>query len=188
MHKQDAERLADAVRQATGHVLSTPNHLGAVPRDAARRIIGAFVDHMAEWILMLDEPHHRFRPDLFLAEAGFPRPDDPSPEVQAMATRYAAGATLAEVGREFGLTASAVSAKLRAAGVRLRLSGPRPGIPRPPCQPAPDAATVQKMAARYEAGATLAEVGSEFGYHGSTVGEHLRKAGVRIRRPGERGQ
>lgn len=48
----------------------------------------------------------------------------------------------------------------------------------------PRQATVVRMIARYEAGATLREVADEFGVHRMTVSRALKRAGAMLRRAG----
>ncbi len=166
------DQLAEAVRQATRAVTTS----GVAERAAVEE----FVSLMAGWLEMLNP---RFNSDRFLTAAGFGRLDA---ETRAMADRYQSGAGLVEVGREFGLSASTVSLRLRSAGVQIRRGGPSKGQRRGARRPPPDEQAVREMAERYQSGATLVEVGEEFGYAGPTVAQHLRTIGVQIRSPGGR--
>lgn len=167
MYRKDYDELGAAIRRAT------------LVTDWDRHVVRAFVEQLAA---ELEQTNSYFDRQRFLKGAGFPQRLHLDPMVEAMAERYAAGASLRQVREEFGGTAWSVSKLLREAGVTLRKGGPSKGQPRPPRNTPPDAETVQAMADCYvKDRETLAEIGQEFGYHAATVAQHLRDIGVEIR-------
>ncbi len=171
------EKMAEAVRDGARRTVEYMAGQG-VPEETVRRVVAEFVANIADARLTLSYGPYEFDRSRFLRAAGFPDPDDPAerpdPVTEAMAARYNAGATLAEVGREFEMTGTAAGDRLRAAGVPIRKGGPAKGSKRSPGNPPPDEATRRQMAARHDEGATFTEIGQEFGYHGSTVSEYVR--------------
>ena len=93
------------------------------------------------------------------------------PTVAEMYALYEQGATLKEVGPQFGRSAERVGELFEKAGLKRR-SRERP---------------VQEMHTLYKDGATLDEVGERFGISGSQVCHLFKKAGLKTRGRGERG-
>jgi transposase-like protein len=91
-------------------------------------------------------------------------------QIQDLARRYIAGASVAELSRDLGLHRSTVYVRLERAGIRLR--------PREALSPSQAA----RAAVLYEGGASLVAVGREFGVDAQTVRNHLAKAGIEIRK------
>jgi DNA-directed RNA polymerase specialized sigma24 family protein len=86
---------------------------------------------------------------------------------------YRAGASLAELQQQFGLSRGSVQRLLREAGVRRRqkrLSDPE----------------VALLVERYEAGLTIREIATEQGFAKSTVQDALVRAGAAMRRAARR--
>lgn len=87
-----------------------------------------------------------------------------------MIERYESGATLSELGREFGFHRTTVSRSLKKVGLRLRRSGL-------------DEREVLRAIDLYESGMTLAEAGEALGIAASTVPRALHDRGAVLRPP-----
>lgn len=125
---------------------------------------------------------------------GIPRrkprpPNTPSPyteQLAAMAARYESGATMQEVGREFGATAGTVRRLFVKHGIPRRTGGGGPAMP---------AERLRAMRDYYQDGHSLEETAARFGVSAMSVlrlfrrrGVPLRKSGVRLRRGHDRKQ
>lgn len=78
---------------------------------------------------------------------------------------YLAGATVYELGREFGIQRATVAKHLKRQGVGMRLQSPT-------------AEQVDEMARLYQDGHSLAKVGQRLGFDPTTVHNHIRTRGV----------
>ena len=86
---------------------------------------------------------------------------------------YAQGATLAQVGEQFGVSPSHVSKLFKGAGLKVRRRGTsRTSRTRP---------LIPEMYALYEQGASLREVGEQFGISMGYVGNLFKDAGLTTR-------
>jgi uncharacterized protein (DUF433 family) len=92
-----------------------------------------------------------------------------------IASLYATGLTMAEIGRRFEVSRNTVGARLRAAGVT-----PRRVASRPRTTPIP----VLEAAAKYRQGASLTKLAGAYQVTGRTLRSTLVAAGVAIRPPG----
>jgi DNA-directed RNA polymerase sigma subunit (sigma70/sigma32) len=95
----------------------------------------------------------------------------PGPPVVEMYALHEQGATLKEVGKQFGLSGSHVGYLFKKADLQRQ---PRRGRP------------VQEMHTLYKQGTTLKEVGEQFGLSASQVSRLFKKAGLQRRAPGAR--
>jgi lambda repressor-like predicted transcriptional regulator len=86
-------------------------------------------------------------------------------EVGALQDMYRAGATLAEVQRQFGLSRGSVQRVLRERGIRRRRKSLTD-------------IEIAGLVKRYEAGLTIREIGEEQGLAKTTVQDALERAGV----------
>ena len=73
-----------------------------------------------------------------------------------------------ELAAEFGCNRSTVAARLKKAGIVMRLQSPR-------------AEVIESMVSLYESGLSFQEAGTQLGYSVSTVRNYLRAGGVRVR-------
>jgi uncharacterized protein (DUF433 family) len=99
-----------------------------------------------------------------------------------LASLYASGLTMAQIGTRYGVSRETIRARLLAAGVipRQVILGPVTNgraAPRRAAKPIP----VQEAAARYRRGATLAELAASYAVTGRTVRRQLLAAGVSLR-------
>jgi DNA-binding transcriptional ArsR family regulator len=90
-------------------------------------------------------------------------------EVDELVRAYQAGATVYELGKQFGVNRKTVSSHLRARGVTMRRQGLRPSD-------VPAAVTL------YDDGWSLHRIGQKFGCDAVTVHRRLREAGVSMRK------
>lgn len=99
--------------------------------------------------------------------------------VRAMHARYSEGASLGDVGAEFGISAVRVSQLFKAAGLPTR-KGPGPGF-----RARNDAARLERARAMheaYETGLTYAQVAERFGVTKVRVSQLFAWAGLPSRR------
>lgn len=89
-------------------------------------------------------------------------------QVIEMVARYERGATVYELATEFGCHRTTVSARLKKAGVSLRLKSPTPD-------------GIDLMAKLYASGLSSVEVGERLGYCANTVRNSLQGKGIRLR-------
>ena len=86
-------------------------------------------------------------------------------QVIDLAARYEAGATVYELAAEFGCHRTTVSARLKEAGVRMRL------------QPPPDA-MIDEMVRRHESGLSFGIIGKVLRVSPQTVRRYVKERGV----------
>ena len=114
--------------------------------------------------------------DVPLRRPGRRSPADPTarvaPDGEELARRYTAGFTVQELADRTGSTTLAVSAALRAAGIRPRLG-------RPPARPAPDPEQLRALYTQQRR--TLAQVAEQLGCSSEQVRAGLLAAGVALR-------
>jgi len=91
-------------------------------------------------------------------------------EINEAADAYCAGATLRELGAQFGVSRHAVARSLKAHGVRLRRTPMTPG-------------EIEDAARFYTCGLPLARIANSLGYPAATIHLALRTAGVPMRDP-----
>ncbi|SDI62004.1 hypothetical protein SAMN04488693_1167 [Arthrobacter subterraneus] len=96
-------------------------------------------------------------------------------QVDELVGLYEAGATLAQLGRQFGVDRRTVAAHLVRRAVPIRQDGL-------------DGLLVAEAAALYESGLTLLQVGMRFGVSQQTVRRSIAAEGVTIRPSGRRPQ
>ena len=85
-----------------------------------------------------------------------------------MVQRYEEGATVYELATEFGCHRTTVSARLKKAGVSLRLQSPTSEV-------------INLMANLYTSGLSSVEVGERLGYCANTVRKSLQGQGIQLR-------
>jgi lambda repressor-like predicted transcriptional regulator len=95
-------------------------------------------------------------------------------EAQAVIAAYEAGATVYQLGRQFGIARQTVSKILHRHGITMRMGGLGPE-------------QVDEAARLYEAGWTLAKIGKRAGVSADTVRNRLLERGVRMRPRGSQG-
>ena len=100
--------------------------------------------------------------------------------VREMYALYEVGATLEEIGADYGITRERVRQLFNKAGLPTRSPQETLELHRTPAPPVAD------MHALYEQGATLEEVGKQFGLSASHIGELFKRAGLKTRGPGKR--
>ncbi len=86
----------------------------------------------------------------------------------AMAARYEEGATVYELAADFGCNRTTVAARLKKAGITMRLQSPGSEL-------------IDSMVGLYESGLSLAAVGSQVGKSAGTVHNYLRLRNIEIR-------
>lgn len=95
------------------------------------------------------------------------------PDAQTLVRQFEDGKSMAEIGRNYGVTRAAVSYKIRTAGYS-------------PFEDKYPPVDVGAITDDYTSGMTLEEVAEKHSLSSSRVYSHLRKAGVKIRRSGPR--
>jgi len=89
-------------------------------------------------------------------------------QVIEMTARYQEGATVYELAAEFGCNRTTVSARLKKAGIAMRLQSPTPEA-------------IDSMVYLYASGLSFLEVGTQIGYSANTVRNYLRERRVHAR-------
>ena len=89
-------------------------------------------------------------------------------QVQELIAGYRVGATVYELGNQFGINRRTVSAILRRQGVEMRRRGLSPE-------------QVEEAVQLYESGWSLARIGDKLGVDAGTVRARLRERGMRMR-------
>jgi lambda repressor-like predicted transcriptional regulator len=89
-------------------------------------------------------------------------------QVIEMVERYEEGATVYELSTEFGCHRTTVSARLKNAGVSLRLQSPTSDV-------------IDLMAKLYASGLSSIEIGERLGYCANTVRNGLQGKGIQLR-------
>jgi DNA-directed RNA polymerase specialized sigma24 family protein len=89
-------------------------------------------------------------------------------QVVKMVERYKEGATVYELSAEFGCHRTTVSARLKKAGVSLRLQRPT-------------SEAIDLMATLYGSGLSSVEIGERLGYCANTVRNGLQGKGIQLR-------
>ena len=89
-------------------------------------------------------------------------------QVVEMVERYKEGATVYELSAEFGCHRTTVAARLKKAGISLRLQSPTSDA-------------IDLMAKLYASGLSSVEIGERLGYCANTVRSGLQGKGIRLR-------
>jgi DNA-directed RNA polymerase specialized sigma24 family protein len=89
-------------------------------------------------------------------------------QLQQLIEGYQAGATVYELGDQFGINRKTVGKLLKRLGVTMRIQGLSPE-------------QVDEAVSLYEAGWSLARIGERLGVNAGTVHARLRERGVRMR-------